>query len=448
MKRALLSLLFLTSLAAAEPVAAPLTLDEAVALAVKQSKGAQLSQLKIDEAAAGTDAARRLRYPQIHGSALGLYLFHPLDLKISQGSLSPALEQAGYGSLLSTTGPFPAGDITLVQGSRTPVAGSLTVTQPLSQLWRIDSGVRAAKAGQAEAQREAARTTAQIRFSVEELFIGSLLEELRHAEYAARLAYQERQLYDAENAHRVGELLDESVLGLRAAVIQARSDVLRSDQQRARLFLQLADLIGRPGTDRLVLASTLPERTPHPVNYWVAGASHNPDRQIAAATVEKAAAGVRAARQAHIPDLSLFATGYAQDGIPLVPNNSGAVGLSLSWDIFDFGRRDAEIARAVARKRSAEVNRDRIEEDSTRQIRLVYQDYTYAGELTMLAQQAVEYRRRAAELARQSTANGLALESKALNAEAELRKAEADLAATRYQQHLALLRLNFLAGEL
>jgi len=328
------------------------------------------------------------------------------------------------------------------------VAGSLTVTQPLTQLWRIDSGVRAAKAGQAEAQREAARTTAQIRFSVEELFIGSLLEELRHAEYAARLAYQERQLYDAENAHRVGELLDESVLGLRAAVIQARSDVLRSDQQRARLFLQLADLIGRPGTDRLVLASTLPERTPHPVNYWVAGASHNPDRQIAAATVEKAAAGVRAARQAHIPDLSLFATGYAQDGIPLVPNNSGAVGLSLSWDIFDFGRRDAEIARAVARKRSAEVNRDRIEEDSTRQIRLVYQDYTYAGELTTLAQQAVEYRRRAAELARQSTANGLALESKALNAEAELRKAEADLAATRYQQHLALLRLNFLAGEL
>jgi len=448
MKRVLLSLFLLTSLAAAELAETPLTLDEAVALAVKHSKGAQLSQLKIQEASAGTDAARRLRYPQIHGSALAAYLFHPLELKISQGSLSPVLDQAGYGSLLSAIGPFPAGDITLVQGSRTPIAGSLTVTQPLTQLWRIDSGVRAAKAGQEEAQREAARTTAQIRFSVEELFIGSLLEELRHAECVARLTYQERQLHDAENAHQVGELLDESVLGLRAAVIQARSDVLHSDQQRARLSLQLADLIGCPGTDHFLLAKALPDRVQHPLDYWVSRAAHNPDRQIASSTVEKATAGVRAARQAHIPDLSLFATGYAQDGIPLVPNNSGAVGLSLSWDIFDFGRRDAEIARAVARKRSAEVNRDRIEEDSTRQLRLVYQDYTYAGELTSLAQQAVEYRRRAAELAHQSTANGLALESKALNAEAELRKAEADLAATRYQQHLALLRLHFLAGEL
>ena len=448
MKRALFSLLFLTSLAAAELAETPITLDEAIALAVRNSKGAQLSQLKITEATAGTDAARRLRYPQISGSALGVYLFHPLDLTISQGSLTPALEQAGYGSLLSTIGAFPSVDITLVQGSRTPLIGSLTVTQPLSQLWRIDSGVRAAKAGLEEAQHEAARTTAQIRFTVEELFIGSLLEEFRHAEYTARLAYQERQLHDAENAHQVGELLDESVLGLRATVIQARADVLRSNQQRSRLCLQLADLIGRPGTDQLPIVAALPKREQHAIDYWVSLAAQNPDRQIAATAVEKATAGVRAARQAHIPDLSLFATGYAQDGVPLVPNNSGAVGLSLSWDIFDFGRRDAEIARAVARKRSAEVNRDRIEEDSTRQIRLVYQDYTYAGELASLAEQVVLYRQRAAELAHQSTSNGLALESKALNADADLRRAEADLAAARFQQHLALLRLYFLAGRL
>ncbi len=36
----------------------------------------------------------------------------------------------------------------------------------------------------------------------------------------------------------------------------------------------------------------------------------------------------------------------------------------------------------------------------------------------------------------------------ALEAEAQLRKAEADLSAASYQRHLALLRLNFLAGKL
>ena len=452
MKRILLSLLLAAPLLGAEPTTTPLTLDDAVALAVKQSKGAQLSQLKIEEANAGTDAARRLRYPQIALTGGGAYLIDPFEVKISRGSLTSQLQetgtQLGYSQLASSIGQFPASDLSLAKGSRIPVVGDLTITQPLSQLWRIDSGVRVAKAGQDEARREAARTTAQIRYAVEELFVGCLLEKLRIVENEARLAFQERRLRDAENALHVGELLDESVLGSRATVIQAKADLTRSRQQYARLSLQLGDLIGRSGNDNLQLAGELPPRAEHPLAFWEAQAKNNPDRQIAAATVEKAAAAVRAARQSHIPDLSLFASGLAQDGIPLVSRRSGSFGLILNWDVFDFGRKDAEIAQAVARRRSAEVNRDRLDEDAMREIRLAHQDLLYAGELVSLASQALDYRKRAAQLSHQSLTNGLVLESSALDSDAELRKAEADLAGARYQHHLALLRLNFLAGEL
>lgn len=452
MKRLFLTALLITSVIAAEPPTPPITLDDAVALALKHSKAAELAHLKVQEASSETDAARRLRYPQVSATGIGAYLQHPVEIKVSQGSLTSALNEVGTQLGLSQStaaiGQFPANDLSLAKGSYMPVIGSLMVTQPLTQLWRVGSGVRAAKAGLTEAQREAARITAQLRFSIEELFVGILLENKHVAENEAKLAAQERKLRDAENAQKVGELLDESVLGMRAAVIQAKADLTRSHQQRERLSLQLADLIGRGGEDHLTVAGELPHRDERSLVYWLSQAKNNPDRQIAVATVEKATAAVRAARQTHIPELSFIASGYAQDGVPLVPRRSGAVGLSLSWDVFDFGRKDAEIARTVARRRSAEVNRDRIEEDSAREIRLVYQDFTYAAELVSLAQQAFDYRQRASQLAHQSTANGLALQSAALDADAELSKAEADLAAARFQRHLALLRLHFLAGEL
>ena len=123
-------------------------------------------------------------------------------------------------------------------------------------------------------------------------------------------------------------------------------------------------------------------------------------------------------------------------------------GLTLNWDIFDFGRRNADISRALAQRRSAEVNRDRLEEVAARQIRLAHQDLVYADEQIALARQAAAYRQRAAELAHQSAANGLALETAALEADAQLRKAESDLTGALCQRHVALLHLHFLAGKL
>lgn len=451
MKHLFLSAIFAATAAATEPSLQPISLDDAVALAVKNSKAAQLAHLKIEEANSSTDAARRLRYPQISASGIGLYVQQSTDIKVSQGSMTQSLNELGAQLGMSQTtaalGQFPSTDLTLAKGSYTPVLGTLTIAQPLSQLWRINSGVRAAKAGLTESQREAARILSELRFSVEQLFVGILLANDRVSESEAKFAAQERKLRDAENAQKVGELLDEAALGMRAAVLQAKTDLTRSRQEREKLSLQLADLIGRPGEGQLVLATELPHRDEQPIERWLSEAKNNPDRQIAAAVVEKASAGVSASKQAHIPELSLIASGYAQDGIPLIARRSASVGLSLSWDVFDFGRRDAETARAVVKRRSAEVNRDRIEEEATRQIRLAYQNLTYAKEIVELAQQALQYRQRAAQLSRQSTANGLALETAALEAEAEMRKAEADLAGAKYQQHLALLRLHFLAGR-
>jgi outer membrane protein TolC len=436
-------------LASAQTDRAPLTLDEALSLATNKSKVAQLGRIKVDTATAELQGAQRLRYPQVRAFGAATYLNDPLEVKIGQGSMTSLVNETSSSLGLGLTVPqFPTQDLTLARGSHTPSVGSLIVAQPITQLWQIDSGVRAAKAGVVEAQRESAHIDAKVRLGVEELFAGLQVESRRTAEKQSALAWQERRLHDAETAQQSGELLDDTVLGLRAAVIQARSELTRSQQDYARLSLQLADLIGLAGNDHLVVAEQLPTREDHPIAYWTAQASNNPERLIAAATVEKATAGVRAARQAYIPEVSIVAGGYAENGTPLVARHNAIAGVTLNWDVFDFGRRRANVARAVLHRRAAEVNRDRLEEDAARQIRLAHQDLVYADEQIGLARQAVTFRRRASELAHQSAANGVALETVALEADAQLRKSEADLTGAIAQRHVALLHLYFLSGKL
>jgi outer membrane protein TolC len=451
MKRvSLITFLFGAALAAAQTDNAPLTLDEALTLAVNKSKAGQLGRLKVETANAEREGAERLRYPLLRAYGFATYLKDPLEVKVGQGSLTSVVNQTGsaLGMGPFSFSQFPTENLSLARGSRTPRFGSLMFAQPLTQLWRIDSGVRAAKAGVAEAQRESAHIDAKLRLGVEELFAGLLVQSRRTAEKQADLAWHERRLRDTETAQKNGELLDDIVLADQTAVIQARSELTRSQQDYARLSLQLADLIGRSGAESLVVAEDLPTRDEYELDYWISQAATNPERMIAAATLEKATAGVRAARQAYIPEVSLIGGGYTQEGTPLVARHTAMVGITLSWDVFDFGRRRAEISRANSQRRAAEVNRDRLEEDAIRQIRLVHQDLVFGEQQIALAQQAVAFRRRAADLAHQSEANGLLLATAALETDAQLRKSEADLAGAINQRHVALLHLYFLGGKL
>ncbi|HWL14419.1 MAG TPA: TolC family protein [Opitutus sp.] len=446
------ALLLIMVIPLALTAAAPLTVDEATRLAWRHSKGAQLTRLKADAARLEADAARQQRYPRLTAFGLGAYAFRPVDLTLREGSLTPTLDalgvDLGLGPLSPTVGPFPARDLTLLRGEHFLRFGGLTILQPLTQQWRIASGMRAADSARLAADRETARTLAEIQVSVEELFAGILLEDQRQAQHAARLAFEVRRLRDAENARATGEALDDAVLGSQARRVQAEAELLRSRQQRERLGLQLAELIGRPDTIDLTLDPVLPERPAQALDYWLAKAAQNPDARIAAAVVERARAGVSAARQARIPEVSAFATGFVQGGLPLAPSTGGTVGIALTWDVFDFGRRDSEIARGLNRQRSAELDRERREEEAVRLIRVTFQDFTHAGELVVLAEQARAYRRRALELAEQSVKAGLALPAVALEAEMNWREAEADLTAARLQRHVAGLRLHFLTGEL
>ena len=63
--------------------------------------------------------------------------------------------------------------------------------------------------------------------------------------------------------------------------------------------------------------------------------SENPEIRAAEDSVEKARAGVTAAKSAYIPEVTAYARQSYQDGVPFLLRNFGTFGVSMNWDVFD-----------------------------------------------------------------------------------------------------------------
>jgi len=82
--------------------------------------------------------------------------------------------------------------------------------------------------------------------------------------------------------------------------------------------------------------------------------ARNPEIEAAGQQIEKARAGVSAARAEFIPQVGAFFQYIHENGAPFVSPNTGAVGLSLKWTVFEFGKRRGQVLERRAEVAQAE----------------------------------------------------------------------------------------------
>ena len=114
-------------LARAQDKVSVLTIDDAVALALKGNLQLQSTVLDVDRAREGTAALKTTRLPQFQIYALGGETLRPIDFTIPKGALGS----------YPATGPIPAqsSSITTPQQFTGFIFGQ--ASQPLSQHWKI-----------------------------------------------------------------------------------------------------------------------------------------------------------------------------------------------------------------------------------------------------------------------------------------------------------------------
>jgi outer membrane protein TolC len=196
---------------------------------------------------------------------------------------------------------------------------------------------------------------------------------------------------------------------------------------------QLADTLGLPVNTSLELdpgASAAALDIPSRTDAIRIALDQNQDLKVARQSLVKAQAGLAAAKDVYIPDVTAYSRYSYQSGIPLFAHNFGSFGFSLNYDLFDGGSREAKVREARSEVRSAEVTVDKVQSEIEVQVQGIYDRIDELKQMVTVAGQVVNVRTEAARLADRQFEQNAALNSARSQTHADLANAAASLLET------------------
>jgi outer membrane protein TolC len=418
----LLGSIFLTNSVAQQSSSNPmrLTLEQAINLALKQNRSIHLRSLSVDQTQSKKDEARSNYLPQLKTSGSILHLTELEGVEIPAGSL---------GSYPST-GPVPTQSFFVGQGSDTTYTGGVGLEQPLTQLLRIHHANVAAQQDVLIAKTQLDQTQDAIALQVRQLYYNILITQQKLKATQDQLTAD--QIKDEESQSDVarGNALELSALQSKAAILQAQQDSLTLRLQGNDLRRQLADVIGLPVETAIDLdpgAAAVAIDIPSRLDAVRIALDQNQDLKAARQTLVKAQAGMAAARDAYIPDVTALSRYSYQSGVPFFAHNFGTFGFSFSYDLFDGGRREAKIRDAQSEVHSTEVAVDKLQSEIEVQVQGIYDRVDELRQLVDVAEQVLKVRAEAARLSDRQFEQSTALNSVRSQSHADLASATASL---------------------
>jgi outer membrane protein TolC len=437
----LLGMTFGLPAAAQQSAPVHLTLDQAIDLAVKQNRSIHLRSLSVDEMRSKKDEARSNYLPQMKTTGSVLHITELSGVEIPAGS---------FGNFLST-GPVPSRSLFLDQGSLTSYTDGVGLDQPLTQLFRIHQANIAAKRDVLVAQAQLDETQDDVALNARQLYYSILINQ--NQLQASQAELEAARVKDAENRSDVerGNALEIASFQSQAAILNAQQNSLALKLQGDDLRRQLADLLGMPVGTAFELDSNIPVPSmdlPSREDAIQQAMNENPELRAARETLEKAKAGLAAAKDAYIPDVTALSRYSYQSGVPFLEHNFGTFGFTLSYDLFDGGKREAQIRDARSSVMSARVAVENLESQINVQVQAAYDRVEQVRQLVDVAQQVVKVRTEAARLADRQFEQNEALSSARSQAHADLANANASLLEASLQLSLAEAGVKKTIGQL
>lgn len=223
------------------------------------------------------------------------------------------------------------------------------------QLW---FGIGAAEAGQRQAEWAVETSRRDIVFGVAQVYYGAV-----GARYAVQIT--EKQLAIARDHERDTQARYRAGTTPKIALLRAEIDRARAEQDRKvaqagydSARVALATILDRPGADFEVEAPGEPPVPQKSAELESSAPRDRPDVQAAEAALQAAERARRGVWSSYLPSVGAFGRLQWQDPPGLTgQNRSWAVGVALTWNIFDGTRREAEIRESGAKVAEAEANR-------------------------------------------------------------------------------------------
>src|SRR5258707_15286414 len=363
-----------------EEQAKPLTLQEAVLLARSHNRELKQAEVEIHKQKEAFSEAKTQLYPRFDTYFLASELLTPLDFTIRSGT---------FGTF-PATGPIPAKDSKIHTPARPVAITSVTATQPLTQLFRINLSIKQ--------QQLAAELSRQSYFEREQ----ELVNEVRRAYYAILQSQSELESQRALFAY-LEEL--QQLTGRRLqqeAVLKADSLRIAAQHSKARYQLTviedaLADqketlnrLLGRELQTEFTVEMA-PDSLPEESNLQEARKTANERRpEIKAETIkkEKVVLETKIEKTRYIPDISIQANYGATSNIWFLPQSFGQVRGLLTLQLWIWGESGSNVSQKVDAEKQAQLSIESVRDQVAQEVDSTFRRLREARELLTAAQAA------------------------------------------------------------
>jgi protease secretion system outer membrane protein len=331
---------------------------------------------------------------------------------------------------------------------------TLSIRQPLYRP-ALRAGVEQARSVVADAEAVLAAETNRLAERVTAAYLEALLTQDQLELVLKQQQVALRQLDAAEKAWRAGT-------GIRTDIdeIQARLDLLRADELRARQAQDMArrQLENLTGVSASALWPLAPERLvleppqPSTLAEWQAAAEANsPELAALRARRDAARLEIERARAGHLPTLDAVAqiTRSASENVttPSSSYTNRLIGLQLNVPLYAGGAVDASVRQAVAELTRVEETLEATRRDLGLRVHREFRAVTEGVARIRALEQALRSADQVVTANRRSYEAGTRTVLDVLNAEQQRQSVLRDLAQARYEYLLARVRLVSLAGS-
>lgn len=360
-----------------------LTIEDAVAQAMKANRQVQSSALGVDAAERETAALKTTRLPQIQTYVLGGEELRPVSFTIPKGALG----------VYPATGPIPADNSQVTTPQQFTGLIFAQASQPLSQLWKIHLSLLASRISQDLARESLRQQRQDTAYSVRDLYyqIAQIQTQIEDAEanekYLAELQVEtDRKL--AEQAVLKGDSLS-----VRAKLSQQRYQLLNLRDTIDTQKESMNHLLGRELNTPLTVEV---QPLPAPEELDIAAArkqalDQRAEVREARLQASKAETAVRQERAQYIPDVSASFSYVTLPNVSFAPQNVLHVGFLVQWQPFDWGQKKYKTESLRDSAKQATLSEQDTEQQVILDVNSKFRDLTEARALldtTALSQEA------------------------------------------------------------
>jgi len=365
----------------------------------------------------------------------------------TKGRLFPLLhvEAAGKYSL-------PFGDQVFVLHQQTTSTTAVALTQPLTGLAYLSELVGAQEHSTNIARADYDRARLDTTYKTADAYLRVL-----EARAAAQVAHQSvddiaSELDRAEKLRKADTYTDVDVLRFKSAKAAADQAALRADNAKEAASASLVVQIGLPDGEALDVTDDLP--TPAPAMSMTLEQAQQramttrPELHAARERVRAAEDRRKVAKLGYFPDIRAGANWFHATGVqPFQPKDEEWLGLTLSWNVWDWGQVHQQIIEAEHKQTQAELDAGSLGNTVKLDVRKKWLDAKTGFDSLALASTQQQSAEEAYRLQQVRFQAGASTTTDVLDAQTDASRARLAVAFARYDYYLALVALARSVGD-